>query len=634
MNWRDTPFAGGFVLTKNKYENVAHYTPLDLAGGLVLWCDKSKELSYEIDEDGNFVVLYGHFLDTSEHAGTGNLAASLLASWLDSEGLFHDRLDRLAGRFVLSVGDKTKAFVYHDATGLRSVYYSLDSELVVSHANLLAHLEPHKKAFPYKAVSHSADLTVFKRVRQLLPNFRLDVTTKKVQRYFPRQSNRFTDWTREERFRLVETIWKTVMEGYVEKYDKVALSLTGGMDSRLMLAMANDQADQLHGFTYGFKEAGEGQSRWRQVMELDYEIVDKLKDSTRLASHHFVEIWSGDGADPELKNLIKKNTIGNHGSHLIPHYRNLFEGDGWLHIRGTGPEIVRRQWGGVSSFSNVVKMMTRKDAPVFESRAKALGYDKDNYGYLSLDLAYWECRMGKWHSEILNETDAAYDTLLPMSVREIYEILLSFSELERSEALHLHELINRSVPEFNFIGMNDRRNLYEQWRDERLEALPEIEALELFVEKGPSGRTKLMNSGAPDLVYVPAELFSPGTVVSTTIAKVQEFGQVSLTVQRNWSSNAGREYFEWKILVDDEVYMSCDGALINVPVHVKVRNLLPGSEVKFAITVKRGSKSLSWEKATRTRIKDVTFRSLAAIDEKIIASADDERVVLRDFSRE
>ncbi|MEL0525966.1 hypothetical protein, partial [Neisseria gonorrhoeae] len=85
------------------------------------------------------------------------------------------------------------------------------------------------------------------------------------------------------------------------------------------------------------------------------------------------------------------------------------------------------------------------------------------------DLYYWEIRMGRWASEIHNETDLAFETCVMINSRSLLEITLSFPVEDRRTGYFFAELINDAAPLLNFFGKNDLRNLYEITRDERRE---------------------------------------------------------------------------------------------------------------------------------------------------------------------
>src|SRR5699024_10364987 len=95
-----------------------------------------------------------------------------------------------------------------------------------------------------------------------------------------------------------------------------------------------------------------------------------------------------------------------------------------------------------------------------------LNYGEKLFDYHILDLFDWEDRMAGWHSEVLNETDAAFDTLLPFNMRAIIDISLSFPVSERRSDYMFKELVNRNHPILNFYGRNEKTNLYEQQRDQ------------------------------------------------------------------------------------------------------------------------------------------------------------------------
>src|SRR5699024_6664448 len=90
------------------------------------------------------------------------------------------------------------------------------------------------------------------------------------------------------------------------------------------------------------------------------------------------------------------------------------------------------------------------------------GYDKLIFDYHSLDLYYWENRMGRWHPEILNENDICFDTFLPLNVRAMLDITLSYTREERIKGFVFEELINKNYPILNFYGKNEKENLYEK----------------------------------------------------------------------------------------------------------------------------------------------------------------------------
>src|SRR5699024_12596062 len=89
-------------------------------------------------------------------------------------------------------------------------------------------------------------------------------------------------------------------------------------------------------------------------------------------------------------------------------------------------------------------------------------YCSDLYDYNLLDLAFWETRMGRWHAEIVNETDIAFQSFIPYNMRALIDISLSFPYEIRKSIQFFRNLINRNYPVLNFFCYNNFNILYEQ----------------------------------------------------------------------------------------------------------------------------------------------------------------------------
>lgn len=319
------------------------------------------------------------------------------------------------------------------------------------------------------------DLSPNPEIRTLLPNFALDLHTRSPVRYYPTRDNPFTEAGVDERLNLIEKLCHTYLEDYARRLDRVAFSLTAGQDSRFMLALAMDHGIDVSAFTYGVPESvtSTRKASWAASMKLDFDVVRTLLPHTNLANHHFVDISAfasppvPDTLTQEELTLIRRNTWASHAFFLVGIYRKLFSDGRWAHWRGSGTEIARRarapENDTLAGLINNYRGGAGDDAT---SAALRLGYDQHLFGYNRWDLAYWEIRMGKWHAEIMNEHDAAFSTSFsPLGARRILDLFMSFTPHQRREAYAIRELINRKAPVLNFIGVNDRRNLYEQQRD-------------------------------------------------------------------------------------------------------------------------------------------------------------------------
>lgn len=594
----DQPYLKGFLLSKQSFPSVAHFTERKLSGGWNFWSDDATETSFSENSEDDFVLIRGHWADTSDAAG-GVVAADLLGSRERSESAFEEHLGRVNGRYVVILSFRGEVHVYNDAVGLRSVYYSLTSDLICSHVNLLLELEPHEQVLSVKVANRAMDATAFAQVRQLLPNFRLAPNSREIYRFYPVQENRFMSWSREQRLARVEELWSRTLSKYTAGDWRIAISVTGGLDSRLMLAMSKPHWESFASYTYGVAESDN--TRHAEALHLDFKLVHELLPLLEMKSHDFIDWEKLSEPSSELAQLIQRNTIGDHGKRLVSAYRNLFPHSNWLHLRGTGVEIIRRYWKVKDhSFEGILRYLTYQDSPNLRERGVSLGYNEPHiHGFHPLDLAYWEIRMGKWHAEILNEQDAAFETFLPIASREILELLLSFSHRERADADAVYELINRNAPTLNFIGVNNPKNLYEQMHEHH-ESLRQATFSDFRL--GVKADAEPIYLAEDDILKLPSSDFETPNAISAALFTSPDFGDLSFRIIR---ANTATHQLRWQLHVGGVLHMECDGGNA-APAHVTLRHLRPGAEVRLSVT--RGT-------LANKGVRDLAHQSVTHVDQ-------------------
>src|SRR5699024_2264865 len=88
------------------------------------------------------------------------------------------------------------------------------------------------------------------------------------------------------------------------------------------------------------------------------------------------------------------------------------------------------------------------------------------------DVYHWENRSSRWYAEVANETDTVFDSIVPVNVRRIYELLISPRVEVRPGAQLQYDLIHRAWPELLAYGINTEEDLYTATlRGELLEPL-------------------------------------------------------------------------------------------------------------------------------------------------------------------
>ena len=459
---RDQEFVGGFFLTSKEFETVENYDPVPLLSGWTFWNSNRGVLKLVTGNHNNQLIVFGNFYHLEEK-DSGKALQRLLEAFEAGELEFESETDLLVGRYVLIVVSGSQTFVYNDALGTRSIYYSIDGSAISSHFHLLARQLGIETDHEWDERRMAMDLTMSSKIRQLLPNFRLDCEQALPQRYFPRRKNEFSDWSHEEKIAEITRLWKTSLDSLLAINQNVVFSITGGLDSRLSISMAHAHWSEIVLYTYGSKEAKD--TNYSRMMNKDYLISRELVNYIQPKEYRFIHLADNKRLHPELSSLIKTNSITRHGPGLVQRYRDEFRGDDWVHVRSTGIEVTRSYFGSNDSVASITRTCELDGATDFHSRIHELGYDAPQYEYNKKDLIYWELRMGKWHSEVLNENDAAFETILPHNSRRLIKLFLAYPLPQRRSAFALKELINDNAPILNFFGVNDTRNLYEIVRD-------------------------------------------------------------------------------------------------------------------------------------------------------------------------
>ncbi|MGQ1836893.1 hypothetical protein ACT4S2_00350 [Kocuria turfanensis] len=646
---RLTPYPRGFVLSPDPIDLQTlprHYRASWIIDAWHFAHDPIREPALAVDEaTGRFVLVHGTCFAVGDE-DAADVTPWLLAKCLRSEGEFLDALDVLAGRHVVVTGDPTSATIYQDAAGARSVYYSPAARLVASHAHLVQDVVPHPPSPPElgaTTVTASWDLTPWDGILALLPNHRLDLSSWRTQRFFPRRRNPYAQWPVEQRLDLLEALWHRELDALTAAFDDIAVSVTGGTDSRVVLALSRPHLAALKGFTYTARRDDEGNA-WTRSLSRDERLVRQLLDLLPMRHEFFVH---GDKSAPvgaELTELLRRNSLGNHGRWLIPHYNRSLPGDDVIHLRGNAFEIARGYYGPTRDNDTVDEVrrvfsekaaqrladgsradLTERQRNHVDSLLERLGYQDELWGYHRLDLFYWEYRCGRWLAEMLNENDVSFDTVMPVNVRAMLEILLSFDLEERAAGVAFAELINRTFPVLNFVGKNDDRNLYEQVRDAegpsaRSDGSAWLEAGICVVEEDG---TVLEDEIAPDQadLHLPLRHFVPGRAAARRIGRPAAPGTLTFRFHSPYVSPLAREKFVYRLRVNGRVMAEVDGAAWAEASHVTVHNLGADDAVDLQVAALAAMTRPSWTTATRAHLDHLRFTSREADGPVRVASS-------------
>lgn len=418
------------------------------------------------------VVLLGTSVDIKElTADNPRIAVDLVRAAEKDEAEFFRKLDSIAGRFTCLLVTKDRALIVGDASGMRSVYYQLQTRerdlrnrvtRVASHGALLgaSRIEKYVPVFNY---GYPGFRTPFLGVRILMPNTYLDFKTGSTYRFWPRSPARALDNT-SVRF-LVEDCIQRQAQVLLGRYESIALSLTAGHDSRLTLAALRPYWDRVQLYTY----THDGTDEQASTEQVDAAIAAEI--SARLGLHHtvFDRMRPRDEASfVEFQRVAALNTHEQSSTSLHYLLWQEYGSQSVVHFRSNLVEINRARWRSWSHdydaelcprrAAEMYSWTLPKDLrstyvemaePLFAEMMYQSSYSGLE-GWDTYDIFLWEHRGASWVAQLLLEGDPAFETVVPYNVRAVLGALAT----NQNGGSTYRFLLDSLLPEVSDIPVN------------------------------------------------------------------------------------------------------------------------------------------------------------------------------------
>lgn len=350
--------------------------------------------------------------------------------------------DRMSGRWIIIVNAGGRSWLLHDATGARQVSYArIGGQLVcASQASLIATVhdlavDPRARDFvrtrgdsDFDVYWLPGDRTLYAEVSVLLPNHVLDLKTGRSQRFWPGASalgNADAD-------RVLEDC-AARMQGFVlaarNHAGGLAIPMTAGWDSRLVLAMSRSCADDLYCYTLIYPN-----QTWRTP---DVAVPARLLAQLGIA-HHVFDYPST--VDPRFRAVCQRSAYNGHeafcadGQVLLEHYPQER-----ICLTGDVAEIVKCHFrlgpdhNGPVTPADLAALCGIPPLPfALEAFGDWLDAVPDPLPIPLLDLFCWEQMAGRWQAMIRAEYDIVQESFAPLNCRSLLLDMLSVSEEVRT----------------------------------------------------------------------------------------------------------------------------------------------------------------------------------------------------------
>ena len=441
-----------FLLGPRPDPRLSSWQRLDLRHGLVLQTHPNLECMQRQRGDRS-LTLIGFALTLEKPAqrhpemldalleGAGSLEALLAAS------------DGLSGRWILILEDAQRSVLFQDATGLRTAVHTLPANpetWVASQPALIAHalgLQPDPQALDFWEASGAkipkhirawpGAATAFAALHALLPNHYLDLRTREVVRFFPREHLEpisLADGTR-----LISEHLRDSVAAAHARY-QVLQQVTAGLDSRAILAASRGHRLQTGYFTCIWPTLEPGMTEEHRDVAVPRDLLGSLGLPHKVYScpdgpleAGFAQAFATCDSPPlaELGPAIQPLL------EPIPPTAMVLNGNGGeigrcrLHPNGHPPTVAlpalcNLHWPGMGQHPFVQTHL----APWLSEAGAAA----ERTGYRLLDLFYWEQKMSRRVARGFLHLDIAHETFSPYNSRALLRLYLAVPEQHRRPA--------------------------------------------------------------------------------------------------------------------------------------------------------------------------------------------------------
>lgn len=421
-------FAKQFLITSTSLDNplIFNWTVSKIMGGYHFYTHPKLNVTRTHNPENEFIGL-GIFLDPRCIPADDRQIIQRLCETCQNFGELEAALAGLGGRWALIASINGESRIYHDATGQKSVFFHTsesNEKYICSQPSLLDALQITPKnrelvqefeKFPNPG-SWPINIVPYQGVTQLLPNYYLNMQDLSITRYWPVEN--FEPLSVTIAAQKMASLLKSLTQAATHRR-ACMLNLTGGYDSRLILASAENMWPKCEFFTVKRTDSPSHDisipKKLRHKFKLDHLFLSSCEDlpETAIANNALNQRLQrnvgGMRYDPSLQStLAVKNQVGE--KTLLLGLISEVNRCGYYHDGQHPSEITPKILSKLAGF---------EDNPIaLKGCAQWLESLPDELPVSILDLFYWEYRLGVWASCGMSFSDAAFEQLSPMNCRE------------------------------------------------------------------------------------------------------------------------------------------------------------------------------------------------------------------------
>lgn len=497
--WRELLFRRGYLLTNVQMKNLEEYPFYGLwreipVNGYHLYVQR-EQTCYRQSDGEICAVIVGHAYNPFDMTYDENdLCADLVGAYKKGKTEYFDKVSEFTGLHVIILADGEKLWICQDACSLTGCFFgNIGTEMYVSeHAQLIADIknltidETVEKLVSSRCYNIGnrhlpGNLSSYKEVRRLGANTYLQYDGEfQIARFFPTCAHpEYTsEQEKQDRIEQIGSLVHNGIECCTKKWDRCAISLSGGTDSKTTLACANGLYDKLSFFSFYSKPQ---------------ELVD-AKGARQICSalgleHTLYEIPENNDAFEEfgiVKSILQHNIayIQNLSDNEIRKYIFLHRLDAYdIELKSWASEVARVFFERKYEI-RMPEVIHERICSIFQTRffghpgllrwsdrtyyrfLREIGLEKPLFNYEHTDLIYWEIRMGCWGVSVISSQQLYHRVTIPMNNRKILDLFLGFPHEERkTDSVHkrIMKNMNQKVVQANVEIPNLYFHKYRIW---------------------------------------------------------------------------------------------------------------------------------------------------------------------------
>ncbi|MEO8615845.1 MAG: hypothetical protein ABI600_11950, partial [Luteolibacter sp.] len=387
-----------------------------------------------VEQEGKSLTLLGFALDPDDpEAGNGEILRRLIVSTERCEDIFQV-VETLGGRWVLIVHDGEQTIVLHDATAQRQVYFTRPGTgggmICASKPGVMAErlgftmdasavdFIQSRKLNDYEIYWMPGDTSLYAEIAALLPNHFLSLSDGSCHRFWPAQALPPMSYPQV----LAECV--RLLRGQIDSAQRrypLAISMTAGWDSRLVLALHRQYTEGLYAFTLVYPHL--------PCESRDVCVPKRLLGKLGI-EHHLVPY--PDTIDGAFKEIFRRNNISANSAYCADTQSlyAIYPGDR-VCVTGDVAEIVKCYYGRRRPKAEPVSALELAELGGLGKHPFALeafGRWLEHSGGPPidlLDLFCWEQMAGRWQARVRAEYDMAQESFAPLNNRRLLRVMLT-----------------------------------------------------------------------------------------------------------------------------------------------------------------------------------------------------------------